>query len=44
MAQVTYRGVKYDTTKRPNQQKREVKTFTEVWRGVKHVEQVEVVS
>jgi len=44
MAQVTYRGVKYDTTKRPNQQHCEVKTVTEIWRGIKHEEKVEVVS
>ena len=44
MAQVTYRGTKYDTEKRPNQQHRETKTFVEVYRGIKHEEKVEVVS
>jgi hypothetical protein len=44
MAQVAYRGVKYDTAKRPNQQHHEMKTFVETYRGVKHEEKVEVVS
>jgi len=44
MAQVVYRGVKYDTAKRPNQQSHELKTFVETYRGVKHEEKVEVVS
>ncbi len=44
MAQVVYRGVKYDTAKRPNQQHHEMKTFVETYRGVRHEEKVEVVS
>lgn len=42
--QVTYRGVKYDTAKRPCQQKHEEHTVTETYRGVKHTEKVEVLS
>jgi hypothetical protein len=44
MSKVVYRGVEYDTEKRPTQQKHENKTFTEVWRGVKYEKNVEVVS
>jgi|DEB0MinimDraft_10_1074344.scaffolds.fasta_scaffold227969_2 hypothetical protein len=44
MAQVVYRGVKYDTTERPNQKNHEMKTFVETYRGIKHEEKVEVVS
>jgi len=42
--QVTYRGVKYDTSNRPNQQKVERHTVVETYRGIKHTEKVEVVS
>jgi hypothetical protein len=42
--QVTYRGVKYDTSNRPNQQKVEHHTVVETYRGIKHTEKVEVVS
>lgn len=42
--QVTYRGVKYDTNNRPNQQKVEYKTVVETYRGINHTEKVEVVS
>ena len=42
--QVTYRGVKYDTSNRPNQKKHEEHTVVETYRGVKHTEKVEVVS
>ena len=39
MAQVTYRGVSYDT-KAPKTTK--TKTVTETYRGIQHTEQVEV--
>ena len=44
MAQVTYRGVAYNTNSRPSQQTREEHTVVETYRGVKHEEKVEVVS
>ena len=40
----SYRGVKYDTSNRPNQQKVEHHTVVETYRGIKHTEKVEVVS
>lgn len=44
MAQVVYRGVAYNTEKRPNQTYHEERTFVETYRGIKHEEKVEVVS
>jgi hypothetical protein len=44
MAKVTYRGIKYDTDNRPNQQKHEVKTLPHQWRGINYNKNVEVVS
>lgn len=46
MAQVVYRGVKYDTTERREQQKatQQKRWFNEIYRGIKHDKQVVVVG
>jgi hypothetical protein len=46
MAQVVYRGVKYDTQERREQQKatQQKRWFNEIYRGIKHDKQVVVVG
>lgn len=46
MAQVVYRGVKYDTQERREQQKatQQKHWFNEIYRGIKHDKQVVVVG
>ena len=46
MAQVVYRGVKYDTEERREQQraKQQKRWFNEIYRGIKHDKQVIVVG